>query len=195
MGLEEPSFDASKFSKNRERLTGEDMALRFFDAVVREARAQELLSDEHFGVDGALIEAWASMNRAGPRTAVARGPTPAGTGTSNASGAATRQASTMDPEAKLLRNALGKEGKLCDVNNVSIAIVAAFYCARTASSKRAVRSLRSIATTPLDRRALPGLPSARPRTERRRPGSGCPSCLEPPHRPARIFLVKGAQTS
>ena len=41
MGLEEPSFDASTFSKNRERLAGEDVALKFFDAVVREARALE----------------------------------------------------------------------------------------------------------------------------------------------------------
>jgi transposase len=49
----------STFSKNRERLAGEEVALRFFDAVVREARALELLSDEHFSVDGTLIEAWA----------------------------------------------------------------------------------------------------------------------------------------
>src|SRR5882757_5200132 len=55
MGLEESSFDASTFSKNRERLASEDVALRFFDAVVREARALGLLSDEHFSVDGTLI--------------------------------------------------------------------------------------------------------------------------------------------
>src|ERR1019366_5732167 len=61
MGLEEPSFDPSTFSKNRERLAGEEVALKFFDAVVREARALELLSDEHFSVDGTLIEAWASL--------------------------------------------------------------------------------------------------------------------------------------
>src|SRR5580700_7270487 len=48
MGLEERSFDASTFSKNRERLAGEDVALKFFDAVVREARTLDLLSDEHF---------------------------------------------------------------------------------------------------------------------------------------------------
>jgi transposase len=62
MGLDGPSFDASTFSKNRDRLASEDVALRFFDAVVREARAFEVLSDEHFSVDGTLIEAWASMN-------------------------------------------------------------------------------------------------------------------------------------
>src|ERR1017187_3471967 len=45
MGLDEPSFDASTFGKNQERLASEDVALRFFDAVVREARKLELLSD------------------------------------------------------------------------------------------------------------------------------------------------------
>ena len=69
MGLEEPSFDASTFSKNRERLAGEDVALKFFDAVVREARKLELLSDEHFSPSD-------------PRTAGARGPMPVGIGTS-----------------------------------------------------------------------------------------------------------------
>jgi transposase len=60
MNLDEASFDASTFSKNRERLAKEDVALKFFDAIVREARRLKLLSDEHFSVDGTLIEAWAS---------------------------------------------------------------------------------------------------------------------------------------
>ena len=74
MGLEEPSFDASTFSKNRERLSGEDVALKFFDAVVREARVLELLSDEHFSVDGTLIEAWASMKSFRPKDGGGSGP-------------------------------------------------------------------------------------------------------------------------
>src|SRR5271157_488686 len=74
MGLEEPSFDASTFSKNRERLASEEVALRFFDAVVREARALELLSDEHFSVDGTLIEAWASMKSFRPKDGGGSGP-------------------------------------------------------------------------------------------------------------------------
>jgi transposase len=67
MGLEEPSVDASTFSKNRERLASEDVALRLLDAVVRHAPALELLSDEHFSVDGTLIEAWASMKSLRPK--------------------------------------------------------------------------------------------------------------------------------
>ena len=48
MSLQEPSLDASTFNKNRERLACEEVALKFFDAVVREARRLDLLSDEHF---------------------------------------------------------------------------------------------------------------------------------------------------
>jgi len=114
MGLEEPSFDASTFSKNRERLAGEDVALRFFDAVVREARALELLSDEHFSVDGTLIEAWASMKSFRPKDGGGSGPDAGGD--RNFKGEQRRNdthASTTDPEAKLLRKSLGKEARLC----------------------------------------------------------------------------------
>ena len=61
MNLEEPSFDATSFTKNRERLLAHAVSLKFFDAVVRQARKQDLLSDDHFTVDGTLIDAWASM--------------------------------------------------------------------------------------------------------------------------------------
>ena len=114
MGLEEPSFDASTFSKNRERLAGEDVALKFFDAVVREARKLELLSDEHFSVDGTLIEAWASMKSFRPKDGGGSGPDAGGD--RDFKGEKRRNdthASTTDPEAKLLRKALGKEAKLC----------------------------------------------------------------------------------
>ena len=114
MGLEEPSFDASTFSKNRERLAGEDVALKFFDAVVREARALELLSDEHFSVDGTLIEAWASMKSFRPKDGGGSGPDAGGD--RDFKGEKRRNdthASTTDPEAKLLRKALGKVAKLC----------------------------------------------------------------------------------
>src|SRR3954470_15977098 len=61
MSMDEPGLDQSRFSRFRERLIASDCARRFFDAVVREARGKGLLSDEHFTVDGTLIEAWASM--------------------------------------------------------------------------------------------------------------------------------------
>ncbi len=114
MGLEEPSFDAFTFSKNRERLAGEDVALRFFDAVVREVRALELLSDEHFSVDGTLIEAWASMKSFRPKDGGGSGPDAGGDRDFKGERRCNdTHASTTDPEAKLLRKSLGKEAKLC----------------------------------------------------------------------------------
>src|SRR5205085_358181 len=61
MSLMEPSFDQSTFSKNRGRLLQQVVALQFFDAVVRQADALGLLTDEHFTVDGTLIEAATSL--------------------------------------------------------------------------------------------------------------------------------------
>jgi transposase len=72
MSLDEPSFDASTFSQHQERLLQHAVAPRFFDAVVGLARSEGLLSDEHFTVDGTLIEAWASLKRVPPRSARAQ---------------------------------------------------------------------------------------------------------------------------
>lgn len=114
MSLQEAAFDASTFSKNRERLASEQVALKFFDAVVREARRLDLLSDEHFSVDGTLIEAWASMKSYRPKDGGGTGPDDGGE--RNFRGERRRNdthASTTDGEAKLLRKGLGKEAKLC----------------------------------------------------------------------------------
>jgi transposase len=121
MNLEEASFDASTFSKNRERLIEHETALEFFDAVVRLARQKHLLSDEHFSVDGTLIEAWASakcFQRKGKKTQ--RPPDDPGNPTidfhkerrSNAT-----HESTTDPEAQLARKGAGKEAKLSFCGN------------------------------------------------------------------------------
>src|SRR5215467_10690622 len=61
MNLDEPSFDHSTFAKNRDRLMEHDIARQFFFYIVLHAHKLGLLSDEHFTVDGTLIEAWASM--------------------------------------------------------------------------------------------------------------------------------------
>jgi transposase len=60
MTADEPVWNASTFSKNRDRLLAGDIARRFFAEVLEEARRHHLLSNEHFTVDGTLIEAWAS---------------------------------------------------------------------------------------------------------------------------------------
>src|SRR5260370_40583966 len=61
MELDEASFDHSSFSANRKRLLEHEVAGEFFRGVVAQARALQLLSGEHFTVDGTLIEAWASL--------------------------------------------------------------------------------------------------------------------------------------
>lgn len=60
LSIDEPVWDVTVFTKNRERFLEGEIASHFFEAVVEQARAAELLSDEHFTVDGTLIEAWAS---------------------------------------------------------------------------------------------------------------------------------------
>lgn len=67
LNLEDPAFDASTFSKNRERLLKQDVAQKFLNGVVAEARRRKLLSEEHFSVDGTLLEAWASLKSFRPK--------------------------------------------------------------------------------------------------------------------------------
>jgi hypothetical protein len=61
MDMVEPTFGATTFTKNRERLLAHDAAGEFFRAVVEQARKAQLMSSEHFTVDGTLIDAWASL--------------------------------------------------------------------------------------------------------------------------------------
>ena len=118
MSLDDPSFDHSSFTKNSDRLLGHRVAQKFFDAVVRQARGEGLLSDEHFTVDGTLIEAWASMKSFKPKTpgdAPSPPPDDPGNPTVDFHGErrsnATHQ-STTDPAARLMRKGAGKEAQL-----------------------------------------------------------------------------------
>ena len=114
MSLEESGLDQSNFSRLRERLVGQDTARMFFDAVVGEARKAGLLSDEHFTVDGTLIEAWASPKSFKPKD----GPPSAGGGADGMVDFRGQRRSndthhsTTDEEAKLARKGKGKEAKL-----------------------------------------------------------------------------------
>lgn len=67
MEMDEPSPDHSTFSANRDRLLEHEVAGRFFAAVVEQARKARLMSDEHFSVDGTLIDAWASLKSFRPK--------------------------------------------------------------------------------------------------------------------------------
>lgn len=115
MGLEERAFDHSTFSQNRGRLIEHEIAREFFAGVIREARAQRLLSDEHFTVDGTLIESWASFKSLRRKDGTPAKSGPDGTGMVDFRGEkrsnATHESST-DPEAKLMRKGNGQPAKL-----------------------------------------------------------------------------------
>src|SRR5215211_2627727 len=67
LGIDDPVWDHSSFSKNRDRLLDGDVAAKFLLAVLAQPRVKRLLSSEHFSVDGTLIEAWASMKSFKPK--------------------------------------------------------------------------------------------------------------------------------
>jgi transposase len=67
LGIDDLVWDVTVFTKNRDRLLGGEIATKFFGAVLDDARVEGLLSDEHFSVDGTLIQAWASPKSFRPK--------------------------------------------------------------------------------------------------------------------------------
>ena len=131
LGADEPVWDASTFSKNRERLLEGDVAARFLAALMARPRVKRLLSSDHFSVDGTMIEAWSSMKSLKPRPQVGQPPdasdqepprsppSPPSSGGRNAAAdfrgdkrSNATHASTTDPEARLYRKGAGMEAKL-----------------------------------------------------------------------------------
>ncbi|MEX2160379.1 MAG: IS5 family transposase [Anaerolineales bacterium] len=122
LNVSQPGFDPSTFSKNRQRLLSHDVAGEFFRAVLAEAGAQKLLSDECFTVDGTLLEAWASIKSFRPRGE----DDPPRNGWGRNQGVDFRgqrrrndtHVSLTDPEARLARKGPGKEAKLSYAGHV-----------------------------------------------------------------------------
>jgi transposase len=107
---DDPVWDATVFTKNRERLQQGDVFQKFMSRLLNLEKVKPLLSSEHFSVDGTLIEAWASHKSFKPKD----GSDPSDG--SNFHGQTRKNdshASTTDPEAKLYRKAAGREAKLC----------------------------------------------------------------------------------
>ena len=101
LSLNEAAWDASTFSKNRQRLLDGDIAQRFLHAVLEQARRKQWLSDERFVVDGTLIEAWASKKSYQPKD----NPPAPGQGSGRRGHLQKRDlyASNTDPEARLYK--------------------------------------------------------------------------------------------
>jgi transposase len=114
LGMDDAVWSPTTFTKNRDRLLQGDIAAAFFEAVVQHAHTERLLSDDHFTVDGTLLEAWASQKSFRSRD---EDPPPEGGGnpTGNFHGQrrsnATHQ-STTDPDARLYKKARGREARL-----------------------------------------------------------------------------------
>jgi transposase len=116
LNLDEPVWDVTVFTKNRDRLLKADVAKQFFGLVVEQAQALNLMSDEHFTVDGTLLEACASLKSfkkvdAGPEPP----PDDPGNPTVDFHGekrSNETHASTTDEDALLARKGAGKEAKL-----------------------------------------------------------------------------------
>lgn len=114
LGIDDPVWAPTTFTKNRDRLLTGDIASAFFEAVLIHADSERLLSDEHFTVDGTLLEAWASQKSFRSRD---EDPPPPSGGNPDVSfhGQRRRNAthqSTTDPDARLYKKAHGREAKL-----------------------------------------------------------------------------------
>jgi transposase len=124
LNLDEEVWDATTFTKNRDRLMDADVAKEFLAQVVARARAQGLTSDEHFTVDGSLLEAWASLKSFQAKERKDTPPTDdPGNPTVNFHGekrSNETHESTTDPEAKLARKGPGKEAKLSYCGNLLV---------------------------------------------------------------------------
>jgi len=121
LNIDDPVWDPTVFSKNRDRLVAADVAALFFQAVLDEAKARDLISDEHFTVDGTLLEAWASLKSFKKVGNDDPPPDDPGNPTVNFHGeprSNATHASTTDPDAKLARKGHGKEAKLSYTGSV-----------------------------------------------------------------------------
>ena len=115
MNLDEPVWDVTVFTKNRDRLLEGDVAREFLCEVVEQARQKNLTSDEHFTVDGTLLEAWASLKSFQRKDQKNTPPEDPGNPTVNFHGekrSNETHESTTDPDALLARKGSGKEAKL-----------------------------------------------------------------------------------
>src|SRR5687767_14325306 len=115
LSLDDASWDATTFTKNRERLLSGDVADAFFAEVLAAIKQEGLLSDEHFTVDGTLLEAWASHKSFKPKETPRTPPDDPKNPTVNFHGQTRRNdthQSTTDPDARLYKKAVGREAKL-----------------------------------------------------------------------------------
>ena len=118
LSMDDKVWDHSTFSKNRDRLIAHDVATQFFVTIRQLAEKADLLSNEHFSVDGTLIEAWASMKSFRPKDDQDQDPPASGGRNSEVDFKGQKRKndthqSTTDPDARLFKKSKGAAAKLC----------------------------------------------------------------------------------
>ncbi len=160
MEMDEAVWNRAVYSKNRERLLNEEIAASFFQRVLERARAY--MSDEHFTVDGTLIEAWASHKSFRPKDGTGKPPGPGGDvdfrGEKRKNGI---HESTTDPDARLFTKSRGSEAKLSYMGHVLMEnrnglLVQTFLTEATGRAERDAAMLMAEAISPGKRVTLGG---------------------------------------
>jgi transposase len=116
LGIDEREWDATVFTKNRDRLLAGEIAQRLLEAVMEQARSQDLLSEEHFTVDGTILEAWASRNSFVPKEP----PPVVGTGAGGKKCLRDTHESKTDPQARLYKKSTAGEARPSYLGHVLI---------------------------------------------------------------------------
>lgn len=116
LGADEGVWDATVFSKNRERLLAGEVSQRLLEAVVEQAATAQLLSEEHFTVDGTLIQAWAGRKSFVPKDP----PPPKGSGWRGKKLLRDTHESKSDPEARLYKKSTAGQAQSCYLGHVLI---------------------------------------------------------------------------
>jgi transposase len=121
LSLDDAVWDATVFTKNRDRLLEADVAREFLASLLALPQVKQLLSSDHFSVDGTLLDAWASMKSFRPKDG--SGSPPAGGRNAERNFRQEKRSnqthrSTTDPDAKLYRKGDGQESRLCYMGHV-----------------------------------------------------------------------------
>jgi transposase len=125
LNMDDPVWDTTVYTKNRERLLEAEIAREFFTLVLKQARERDLISGEHFSVDGTRIEAWASQKSFQRKDGSGAPPSDSDPGNPTVNFHGEKRSnetheSTTDPEARLARKSGGHEAKLSYCGNVLI---------------------------------------------------------------------------
>jgi transposase len=118
LSLDDPVWDPSVFTKNRDRLQNGEVFTKFMSQLLNHPQVKPLLSDEHFSVDGTLIEAWASQKSFRPKDG--SGDEDGGAKFHGQQRKNDTHASTTDPDCRLYRKAAGREARLCYMGHTTM---------------------------------------------------------------------------